>query len=82
MLPGLSGIEVCCQFREQNRTTPIIFLTSKDTVQDTVKGLQAGANDYIKKPFHFEELLERIKVQARTQTKEGELLTWEILAWT
>lgn len=74
MLPRLSGIEVCRQFREQNKITPVIFLTSKDTVQDTVQGLQAGANDYIKKPFHFEELLERIKVQARTQTQEAELL--------
>lgn len=75
MLPGLSGIEVCRLFREKDRITPIIFLTSKDTVKDTVQGLQAGANDYIKKPFHFDELLERIKVQARTKPKESELLT-------
>lgn len=75
MLPGLSGIEVCRQFREQNKTTPVIFLTSKDTVKDTVQGLQAGANDYIKKPFHFEELLERIKVQSRTKAEETEILT-------
>ncbi len=75
MLPGLSGIEVCHRFREKNKTTPVIFLTSKDTVKDTVQGLQAGANDYIKKPFHFEELLERIKVQERSQPEELELLT-------
>lgn len=75
MLPGLSGIEVCRRFRERNKTTPVIFLTSKDTVKDTVQGLQAGANDYIKKPFHFEELLERIKVQERTQPEQLELLT-------
>lgn len=66
MLPGLSGIEVCRRFRKEDPDTPIIFLTAKDTVQDTVFGLQMGANDYIKKPFHFEELLARIQVQLRS----------------
>ncbi len=75
MLPGLSGIEVCRLLREKDKITPVIFLTSKDTVQDTVMGLQAGANDYIKKPFQFEELLERIKVQTRTRLQEAETLT-------
>ncbi|OGX91119.1 response regulator transcription factor [Hymenobacter coccineus] len=65
MLPGLSGLELCQQLRAANNRTPLIFLTAKDTVADTVAGLQAGANDYIKKPFHFEELLERIRVQLR-----------------
>lgn len=75
MLPELSGIELCRQFREENKTTPVIFLSSKDTVKDTVHGLQAGANDYIKKPFHFEELLERIKVHERIQPHVVEILT-------
>lgn len=66
MLPGLTGLALCQQLRAQHNQTPLIFLTAKDTVQDTVAGLQAGANDYIKKPFHFEELLERIRVQLRT----------------
>lgn len=70
MIPGLSGVELCRQFRKEFPSTPVIFLTAKDTVEDVVFGLQAGANDYIKKPFHFEELLERIRVQLRT--KEGE----------
>lgn len=70
MLPGLSGIEVCRQIRKENSLVPIIFLTAKDTLQDTVFGLEAGGNDYIKKPFQFEELLARIRVQLRT--KEGE----------
>jgi len=70
MLPGLSGIELCREFRKQHKTTPVIMLTAKDTVQETVFGLQAGANDYIKKPFHFEELLERIRVQLRPATGE------------
>jgi len=65
MVPGLTGLEVCQQLRAQGHRTPLIFLTARDTVQDTVQGLQAGANDYIKKPFHFEELLERIRVQLR-----------------
>jgi|TARA_R110000796_G_scaffold252596_1_gene388467 DNA-binding response OmpR family regulator len=71
MLPGLSGIEVCKQFRKENNNTPIIFLTAKDTLQETIFGLQSGANDYIKKPFHFEELLERIKVQLRSAASGG-----------
>ncbi|WP_026954572.1 response regulator transcription factor [Algoriphagus vanfongensis] len=71
MLPGLSGVELLRQFRKENTTTPAIFLTAKDTVDETIFGLQAGANDYIKKPFHFEELLERVKVQLRTR-KIGE----------
>jgi two-component system copper resistance phosphate regulon response regulator CusR len=71
MLPGMSGIEVCTGFRKKNKTVPVIFLTAKDTVQDTVFGLSAGANDYIKKPFEFEELLARIRVQLRA--KNGEL---------
>ena len=55
MLPGLSGIEICRQFRKEFHETPIIFLTAKDTLDATIFGLQSGANDYIKKPFHFEE---------------------------
>ena len=65
MLPKLQGIEVCKEIRKKNNTTPILFLTAKDTIQDTIEGLKAGANDYIKKPFSFEELLERIKVYFR-----------------
>lgn len=70
MLPGLSGIEICRQFRKSFQDTPIIFLTAKDTVDETVFGLQSGANDYIRKPFHFEELLERVKVQLRPKSGE------------
>ncbi|PKP25382.1 MAG: DNA-binding response regulator [Bacteroidetes bacterium HGW-Bacteroidetes-2] len=75
MLPGISGIEICRQFRKENTKTPIIFLTAKDTLDETIFGLQTGANDYIKKPFHFEELLERIRVQLRTKTGEQHLFT-------
>lgn len=65
MLPGMSGLEICKQLRASHIDTPIIFLTAKDTIQETIEGLQAGANDYIKKPFSFDELLERIRVQLR-----------------
>lgn len=68
MVPGLSGIEICRQFRKEFSETPVIFLTAKDTTEETVFGLQAGANDYIKKPFHFEELLARVRVQLRPKS--------------
>jgi DNA-binding response OmpR family regulator len=64
-LPKISGIEVCKKVRATDSKTPIIFLTARDTVQDTIEGLKAGANDYIKKPFSFEELLARISVYFR-----------------
>jgi two-component system, OmpR family, response regulator ArlR len=67
MLPKMTCFELCSAYRETNKTTPIIFLTAKDTVQETIEGLKAGANDYIKKPFNFDELLERIKVQLRNK---------------
>ncbi|WP_186758111.1 response regulator transcription factor [Echinicola salinicaeni] len=72
MIPSISGIEVCRSFRKYNNKIPIIFLTAKDEVADVIFGLQAGANDYIKKPFHFDELLERVKVQLRPVSGEHE----------
>lgn len=74
MLPRMGGIEVCEAIRRKNTEIPILFLTAKDTVEETIKGLKSGANDYIKKPFSFEELLERIKVHFRKR-KEEFLLT-------
>lgn len=65
MVPGLNGIEICRAVRKENSRIPIIFLTAKDTVDDVVFGLQAGANDYIRKPFAFEEMLARIRVLLR-----------------
>lgn len=74
MLPKINGLDLCKAIRIKDQTTPIIFLTAKDTVQETVEGLKAGANDYIKKPFSFEELVERIKVHFRNK-KQIETLT-------
>lgn len=70
MLPGVSGIEICRSVRKVNQQVPIIFLTAKDSVDDTVFGLENGANDYLKKPFAFEELLARIRVLMRRNTGE------------
>ncbi|MBK8788064.1 MAG: response regulator transcription factor [Chitinophagaceae bacterium] len=75
MLPGLSGIEICRSIRKENNQVPIIFLTAKDTVDDTVFGLESGANDYLKKPFAFEELLARIRVLLRNKTGEQNIFT-------
>lgn len=74
MIPGPSGIEVCRQIRKNNASVPIIFLTAKDTTQDIVFGLEAGANDYIKKPFAFEELLARIRVQLKKNDEDISVL--------
>jgi two-component system response regulator ArlR len=79
MLPKLPGIEVCKKIREKNTQIPILFLTAKDTIQETIEGFQAGANDYIKKPFSFEELLERIKVHFRKSTLNEELSLGNII---
>lgn len=74
MLPKMSGLDLCKAIRKKDTSTPILFLTAKDTVQDTIEGIKAGANDYIKKPFSFEELVERIKIHFRNQN-EQDILT-------
>lgn len=75
MLPGLSGIEVVRQLRKIGSQVPVIFLTARDTVQDTVFALEMGANDFIKKPFSFEELLARVRVQLRGKQSENSRIT-------
>lgn len=66
MLPIKDGIEVCKALRASKNQTPIIMLTAKDSIEDKIKGLDIGANDYLAKPFSFAELLARIRVQLRT----------------
>lgn len=61
LLPGMDGVELTKKIREQKIQAPILFLTAKGQVQDKVEGFQAGADDYLTKPFAFEEFLERIK---------------------
>lgn len=74
-LPKMDGITVCKKIREEGRKVPIIMLTAKDTVEDRVKGLDAGADDYLTKPFSFSELLARIKaLNRRNRTLEASVL--------
>lgn len=67
MLPELNGIEVLRRFRSADKITPVILLTARNTIPDKVGGLDHGANDYITKPFHIEELLARIRSCMRLQ---------------
>ncbi len=65
MLPKLDGVEVCGQLRRQGCNTPILLLTAKGTVDDRVTGLDSGADDYLTKPFAFNELLARLRALLR-----------------
>jgi two-component system OmpR family response regulator len=65
MLPGLGGIEVCRQLRASGVWTPVLMLTARDGIEDRVAGLDAGADDYLVKPFSFAELLARLRALAR-----------------
>ncbi|MEM0577341.1 response regulator transcription factor [Flavobacterium polysaccharolyticum] len=78
MLPKMHGIDICKAIRKANIQTPILFLTARDTVQETIEGLKAGANDYIKKPFSFDELIERIKIHFRNTASNDILVLGNI----
>jgi DNA-binding response OmpR family regulator len=65
MLPGMDGLSITKKLREKNNHTPILVLTAKGQIQDKVEGLDSGADDYLTKPFSFEELLARIRALAR-----------------
>lgn len=65
MLPKISGIELLKNLREENIKTPILMLTAKDNIEDKVKGLKTGCDDYLSKPFNFEELVARIEALYR-----------------
>ena len=71
MLPELNGYEVLKTMRSKNIDTPVLFLTAKDSIEDRVKGLDSGANDYLTKPFAFEELLARIRVMLRKDSNSS-----------
>lgn len=72
MLPKLSGMEICRQLRSEENHTPILILTAKGQTQDKVEGLNCGADDYLTKPFAFEELLARIRALCRRPKKSLE----------
>lgn len=69
MLPGKDGISVLRELRKKGLKTPVLFLTAKDTVSDRVEGLDAGADDYLVKPFSTDELLARIRALGRRQSE-------------
>ena len=65
MLPGMNGIELCKEIRQKKIQTPVLMLTAKDSVKDKVAGLDSGADDYLTKPFSFEEFIARIRALLR-----------------
>ncbi|MEG4227487.1 response regulator transcription factor [Microcoleus sp. N9_B2] len=80
MLPGISGLDICLRLRSTGVQVPIIMLTAKDEVPDRVTGLNAGADDYVTKPFSMEELLARVKARLRrTQPNDPAQLQFEDL---
>jgi DNA-binding response OmpR family regulator len=81
MMPKRDGISLLREFRARGMTTPVLILTAKGTIQDKITGLDSGADDYLAKPFHFEELTARIRsmlrrssVEKSTQLKVGDLV--------
>jgi DNA-binding response OmpR family regulator len=72
-LPGEDGISLLRRFRQRDRATPVLFLTARDAVPERVAGLDAGANDYLCKPFAFEELLARVRALLRTSEQSSNL---------
>ena len=80
MLPGISGLEICRRLRSTGDEVPIILLTAKDEISDRVAGLDAGADDYVVKPFSVEELLARVRAHLRrNQESDPHVLEFEDL---
>ena len=80
MLPGVTGLEICRSLRLASKMTPVLFLTAKDTLDDRVNGLDAGADDYLVKPFELRELLARVRALLRR--RPGQILPSTILSST
>lgn len=80
MLPVISGLDLCLRLRKTGMEAPIIILTAKDEIPDRVTGLNAGADDYVTKPFSMEELLARVKARLRrTHAQDLNIFTFEDL---
>ena len=82
MMPNVSGLDACRQLREAGYERAILMLTAKDTVEDRVMGLDAGADDYLVKPFEFDELLARLRALGRRSTQKIQQEVIEIGAFT
>lgn len=78
MLPGRDGIEVCQTLRQRGLRTPVLMLTAKDAVEDRVRGLDSGADDYLVKPFAYTELLARLRAIMRRQGDVSKTSTLEV----
>lgn len=79
MLPGKTGLEICQQLRRSGKVTPVLFLTAKDTLDDRVEGLDAGADDYLVKPFELRELLARVRALLRRSVTEPQNTTFKLV---
>lgn len=83
VLPKISGLEVCEKIRNENRTVPILMLTALGTTNDKIRGLDTGADDYLTKPFYFEELIARVRALSRRnnlgQDSKGQLKVVDLL---
>ena len=66
MMPGMDGFQVLQRLRSSGHHTPVLFLTARDSIEDRVRGLDSGANDYLVKPFSLDELMARVRVLTRT----------------
>jgi len=75
MIPDIDGLNVCKILREKGISIPIIMLTARNLLQDKIDGLDSGADDYLTKPFAFEELLARIRVQLRKKSQSSNIIT-------
>jgi two-component system, OmpR family, copper resistance phosphate regulon response regulator CusR len=75
-LPKTDGLSLLRRFRHANRSTPVLFLTARDAVPERVVGLNSGADDYLCKPFAFEELLARVRAMERRQERSPTSLSW------
>ena len=81
-LPGTDGLEILRQFRKHNTNTPVLILSARDQIEDKVNGLDLGANDYLTKPFHFQELEARIRSLTRRKfVQEDVCLKWNQLTF-
>ncbi len=79
MLPNMNGFEILKSLRKDNIDSKIIMLTAKSMIEDKLEGLENGANDYLTKPFHIEELVARINIQLKVQGKSKNLLEYKDL---